>query len=202
MRCIVHHYPTNEQCITVRDVDLCTDDVSRLRQAWGDNIDPGADDGCVSSDPSWLSSHRTIANRRRSSTDFDKHVGGDGGGDAIIDAGIRLVFAGKDLQRGRPLLGYGLQADSTVHVLGRLRGGAQLGKVVKGRSQVGIFIVSEYPLQHTVDCIRCHPLDRFPKLTIAPWKKTSDGDENGVGIVFSSTFYCSTYHMVLESSSS
>ncbi|CAM9440632.1 unnamed protein product [Ectocarpus sp. 8 AP-2014] len=124
------------QCIAVRDVDLCTDDVSRLRQAWRGNIYPGADGGCVSSDPPWLSSHRTIANRRRSSTDFDKHAGEYGGGDAIIDADIRLVFAGKDLQRGRPLLGYGLQADSTVHVLGRLRGGAQLGKVVKGRSQV------------------------------------------------------------------
>ncbi|CAM9672795.1 unnamed protein product, partial [Hapterophycus canaliculatus] len=39
----------------------------------------------------------------------------------------RLVFAGKDLQEGRPLEGYGLGHDSTVHVLGRLRGGAQLG---------------------------------------------------------------------------
>ncbi|CAN0084514.1 unnamed protein product [Ectocarpus sp. 12 AP-2014] len=124
------------QCITVRDVDLCTDDVSRLRQAWGASIYPGADGGCVSSDPPWLSSQRNIANRRRSSTDFDNNVGEDGGGDATIDADIRLVFAGKDLQRGRPLLGYGLQAESTVNVLGRLRGGAQLGKVVKGRSQV------------------------------------------------------------------
>ncbi|CAB1120728.1 unnamed protein product [Ectocarpus sp. CCAP 1310/34] len=136
MRCIILHYPADEQCITVRDVDLCTDDVSRLRQACGASIYPGADGGCVSSDPPWLSSHRTRANRRRSSTDCDKNVGEDGGGDATIDADIRLVFAGKDLQKGRPLLGYGLQADSTVHVLGRLRGGAQLGKVVKGRSQV------------------------------------------------------------------
>ncbi|CAM9769695.1 unnamed protein product, partial [Ectocarpus sp. 13 AM-2016] len=100
------------------------------------SIYPGVDGGCVSSDPPWLSSHRTIANRRRSSTDFDNNVGEDGGGDATIDADIRLVFAGKDLQRGRPLLGYGLHAESTVHILGRLRGGAQLGKVVKGRSQV------------------------------------------------------------------
>lgn len=55
----------------------------------------------------------------------------DGNGDDV-----RLIFAGKDLQQGRPLLGYGVGSDSTVHVLGRLRGGAQLGKVVKGRSQV------------------------------------------------------------------
>ncbi|CAN0393855.1 unnamed protein product, partial [Ectocarpus sp. 13 AM-2016] len=61
----------------------------------------------------------------------------------------RLVFAGKDLQRGRPLLGYGLHAESTVHILGRLRGGAQLGKVVKGRSQVGILLFRE-SVQHTV----------------------------------------------------
>ncbi|CAM9728416.1 unnamed protein product, partial [Ectocarpus fasciculatus] len=121
------------QCITVRDVDLCGDDVSRLRQAWGANIYPGAGGDCGSDEPPWLSSRRTT---RGTSTDFDKHMAGDGGGGAINDADIRLVFAGKDLQKGQPLLGYGLQADSTVHVLGRLRGGAQLGKVVKGRSQV------------------------------------------------------------------
>lgn len=51
-----------------------------------------------------------------------------------IDA--RFVFAGKDLREGQPLRRYGLGRDSTVHMLGRLRGGAQLGKVVKGRSQV------------------------------------------------------------------
>lgn len=49
---------------------------------------------------------------------------------------VRLVFAGKDLQEGQPLQTYGLGRGSTVHVLGRLKGGAQLGKVVKGRSQV------------------------------------------------------------------
>lgn len=123
-------------------MDLYGDDVSRLRKAWGANIYPGADGGCGSSEPTWLLSDGTIANRRGTPTDFDKRVGEDGGGDAVNDVDIRLVFAGKDLQKGWPLLGYGLQADSTVHVLGRLRGGAQLGKVVKGRSQVGIPVVS------------------------------------------------------------
>ncbi|CAM9554394.1 unnamed protein product, partial [Choristocarpus tenellus] len=48
----------------------------------------------------------------------------------------RLLYAGKELVEGRPLQEYGLGEGSTIHSLGRLRGGAQLGKVVKGRSQV------------------------------------------------------------------
>lgn len=47
----------------------------------------------------------------------------------------RLVYSGSHLSIGRPLESYGLGEGSTLQLLGRLRGGAQLGKVVKGRSQ-------------------------------------------------------------------
>lgn len=55
------------------------------------------------------------------------------------DVEVRLVFGGRDLEEGQPLRRYNLTRGSTVHVLGRLRGGAQLGKMVKGRSQVRSF---------------------------------------------------------------
>eukprot|EP00903_Cladosiphon_okamuranus_P009369 g8933.t1 len=108
--------------ITVRDVDLSTDDVSRLRQAWSTTLSQSAD-------------------RRLSNNDAQQEGAGTDSASGEVQDGnsgndVRLVFAGKDLQNGRPLLGYGVSGDSTVHVIGRLRGGAQLGKVVKGRSQV------------------------------------------------------------------
>lgn len=109
------------QSIAVRDVDLSVDDVSRLRRAWETSANSG---GCD-------------VDKSRVYTRGDILSGGDLG-----DAGethspdVRLVYAGKDLEKGQPLQRYGLRPDSTVHVLGRLRGGAQLGKVVKGRSQV------------------------------------------------------------------
>ncbi|KAG5192465.1 flagellar associated protein [Tribonema minus] len=55
---------------------------------------------------------------------------------ATADGDCCLVFAGKCMVPDVSLEEYGLQEGSTIHVLGRLRGGAQLGKVVKGRSQV------------------------------------------------------------------
>lgn len=108
--------------ITVRDVDLSIDDVSRLRQAWCATLIQAAEP-----------LPNIHAQRGGTCTDLDEIVFQEG--DNSSDD-VRLVFAGKDLQKGRPLSGYGVGSDSTVHVLGRLRGGAQLGKVVKGRSQV------------------------------------------------------------------
>lgn len=116
------------QSITVGDVDLSTDDVSRLRQAWCATLDP-ASARCGSSEP--LSNNDARRGGVSTGSSIIALRDGDNSGDDV-----RLVFAGKDLQEGRPLLGYGVGSDSTVHVLGRLRGGAQLGKVVKGRSQV------------------------------------------------------------------
>jgi Sperm tail/Ubiquitin family len=49
---------------------------------------------------------------------------------------VRLGFAAKQLTAGNTLNAYGIVEGSSVQLLGRLRGGAQLGKVVKGRSQV------------------------------------------------------------------
>lgn len=118
----------DKQSITVQDVNLATDDVSRLRQAWDAAINPVIDSSGGSTEkPSSDGDPETRATCAGSATIVMQKSIGDG---------IRLVFAGKDLQEGRPLLGYGLGGESTVHVLGRLRGGAQLGKVVKGRSQV------------------------------------------------------------------
>lgn len=116
--------------ITVRDVDLSTEDVSRLRQAWCAALNPATAARCGFSEP-LLSNIDTQREGARIGSDTIVLQDGDNNGDDV-----RLVFAGKDLQKGRPLLGYGVGNDSTVHVLGRLRGGAQLGKVVKGRSQV------------------------------------------------------------------
>lgn len=113
----------------MRDVDLSTDDVSRLRQAWCATLDPAAAAPRGSSEP--LSNDDVQRNGACTGSDTNVLQDWDNSGDDV-----RLVFAGKDLQKGRPLLGYGVGSDSTVHVLGRLRGGAQLGKVVKGRSQV------------------------------------------------------------------
>ena len=47
----------------------------------------------------------------------------------------RLVCGGRDLVCGRTLGACGVRADATVEVQLRLRGGAQLGKAVKGRSR-------------------------------------------------------------------
>lgn len=109
------------QSITVQDVNLAADDVSRLRQAWDAVINPAtpSEEG-----PKW---------REACPGPDTPGVMRDG---RSTDSDVRLVFAGKDLQEGRSLQGYGLGGESTVHVLGRLKGGAQLGKVVKGRSQV------------------------------------------------------------------
>lgn len=124
-----------KQSITVRDVNLLADDVSRLRQAWiasnipvfrGPSESPPNGDGVMSETGTCTASGATVL--------FDESGNSDD---------VRLVFAGKDLQEGRPLLEYGLGRDSTVHVLGRLRGGAQLGKVVKGRSQVFVIVAHE-----------------------------------------------------------
>lgn len=108
------------QSITVRDVDLSIDDVSQLRQALGKVA------GNLSND----------AGVKSSSPDSHGAGGGVDDGNALAEDDVRLVFAGKDLQEGQPLRRYGIGRESTVHALGRLRGGAQLGKVVKGRSQV------------------------------------------------------------------
>lgn len=108
-------------------MNLSADDVSRLRQE------------CVTTNPAFRGSPESSAHgdgemnekgTRAASATTVVHCESDSGDD------LRFVYAGKDLQEGRPLLEYGLGKDSTVHVLGRLRGGAQLGKVVKGRSQV------------------------------------------------------------------
>lgn len=94
-----------KQSITVGDVDLSINDVSRLREEW-------------ESSPFSISAPPVY--------------------DEAGHHNVRLVFAGKDLEAGQPLKRYGLVRGSIVQVLGRLKGGAQLGKVVKGRSQVGI----------------------------------------------------------------
>lgn len=107
------------QSITVQDVDLSIDDVSRLREAWQTTLfQPGGSvDNSGSDDVT-----------RRNSIGSPKLDG--------RESDVRLVFAGKDLEKGQPLRRYGLSRNSTVHILGRVKGGAQLGKVVKGRSQV------------------------------------------------------------------
>lgn len=103
----------------MRDVDLSAD-VSQLRRAWEAPLTPsGAGDRL----------------RLLPETEHCRAAAGDGGSNGSAED-IRLVFAGKDLVPGQPLREYGLDRDSTIHMLGRLRGGAQLGKVVKGRSQV------------------------------------------------------------------
>lgn len=107
------------QSITVQDVDLSIDDVSQLRQALGKAAGNLSTDAGVKSSP-----------------DSHSARGGVDDGNALAEDDVRLVFAGKDLQEGQPLRRYGIGRESTVHALGRLRGGAQLGKVVKGRSQV------------------------------------------------------------------
>lgn len=103
--------PPRVQSITVRNADL-NGDASQLRQAW----------------ETWLFKEGII----------DRSISEQGCESGVFgrESSTRLVFAGKDLLAGKTLRGYGLSSGSTVHVLGRLRGGAQLGKVVKGRSQV------------------------------------------------------------------
>lgn len=119
----------NAQSLTVQDVDLSADDVSRLRQAWAASTNQ-ASRGSSESPSNGDGERRETGACTGSGTTFAVNDYSDNGDD------LRLVYGGKDLQEGRPLSGYGLSRDSTVHVLGRLRGGAQLGKVVKGRSQV------------------------------------------------------------------
>lgn len=120
------------QSITVQNVNLAADDVSRLRQAWDAAINSATQgsDGSSKEPPS-----ADGPKRREQCPSSDTIAIQDG---ISNDSDVRLVFAGKDLQEGRSLQGYGLRGESTVHVLGRLKGGAQLGKVVKGRSQVQV----------------------------------------------------------------
>lgn len=104
----------------MRDVDISVDDVSQLRQALGrvaGNLSTNT--GVKSPSPGSHSARGSVDD-----------------GSALTEDDVRLVFAGKDLHEGQPLRQYGIGRESTVHALGRLRGGAQLGKVVKGRSQV------------------------------------------------------------------
>lgn len=110
------------QSITVRDVDISVDDVTRLRQALGKVEQGNLDTTAVVESSSDSHSAREGSSAVVDDNDFAEDV--------------RLVFAGKDLREGQPLRRYGIGPESTVHALGRLRGGAQLGKVVKGRSQV------------------------------------------------------------------
>jgi hypothetical protein len=46
-------------------------------------------------------------------------------------------FGGRRLSAGVPLAAYGVMHGSTLQAQDRLRGGAQLGKAAKGKSQVG-----------------------------------------------------------------
>lgn len=122
------------QSLVVRDVDLSAD-VSQLRRTWeASSLIPAT--------------AFTTGSRKRPSSgrEGSRHQTGSPGGRRRAEAGnsgtpseqdFRLVFAGKDLLPGKPLREYGLGRDSTIHLLERLKGGAQLGKVVKGRSQVG-----------------------------------------------------------------
>lgn len=107
------------QPIVVRDVDFSAD-VSQLRRAWEAPLTPVG-----------VGNRLDLLSRTRECG--ETAVGGGSNG-SVQD--FRLVFAGKDLVAGEPLREYGLGQGSTIHMLGRLRGGAQLGKVVKGRSQV------------------------------------------------------------------
>lgn len=113
------------QIITVRNVDLSTDDVTRLRRAW---VAHASQQGESSALPD------TTTGRENNLVERPAEVGDTSTSSDLLD--VRLVFGGKDLQEGKPLRSYNIARDSTVHVHGRLRGGAQLGKVVKGRSQV------------------------------------------------------------------
>lgn len=49
---------------------------------------------------------------------------------------LRMCGTSLEIDGRKTLREYGLRSFSTVYILGRLRGGAQLGKAVKGRSQV------------------------------------------------------------------
>lgn len=109
----------------MRDVDLSSDDVSRLRRAWEAHTNQRQSDDCFES-PDGIGRESHLVERSS-----EKCVP-----TAASDSEVRLVFGGKDLEEGQPLRRYNITRDSTVHALGRLRGGAQLGKVVKGRSQV------------------------------------------------------------------
>lgn len=115
----------------MRDVDLSTDDVSRLRRAW--EAHASQQQGGDSPEPP------DVTGRERSLVERPSENCATIDDDATAAAShseVRLVFGGKDLEEGQPLRRYNITRDSTVHALGRLRGGAQLGKVVKGRSQV------------------------------------------------------------------
>lgn len=114
----------------MRDVDLSTDDVSRLRRAW--EAHTSQQQGGDSPEPPGVTGRESSLVERPS----ENCATIDDATAAASHAEVRLVFGGKDLEEGQPLRRYNITRDSTVHALGRLRGGAQLGKVVKGRSQV------------------------------------------------------------------
>lgn len=186
----------------MRDVDLSTDDVSRLRQAWCATLSQAAEP---------LSN--SDAQREGTCIGLDSVAlqDGDNSGDDV-----RLVFAGKDLQKGRPLSGYGIGSDSTVHVLGRLRGGAQLGKVVKGRSQVRQHLICKAPvdMQQQYNCFYFLFMPswllrgfislaytivgmRFPKNEPRSRQHGNEHrlSDSGVGRIFSTTFAYSVQYL-------
>lgn len=130
------HRCTLLQSVTAADIDLSRD-VSQLRQAWEASVKSGvASRRNVTENGIREVANSAVAMLAPAESLARRLAAGEGVPSGEDDG--RFVFAGKDLLPGESLSEYGIGRDSTIHMLGRLRGGAQLGKVVKGRSQVSV----------------------------------------------------------------